>query len=125
MNAYLQGATLPVIRGHQVTQAELDAINKLSEPHLSSMEPIDLEMSPAQCRREARRRARQMLPEITAAAEKQVQAETIDGKPVAGMLLTTFFIMMVLPQLVCWIVEELIMWLIKRNWPTMNGPVES
>ena len=74
--------------------------------------------------REAKRRARLMSADVHKELSKQAAAQTVNGQPVAGCFLTVMFLTVILPSLITWVIEQLILWIIKKNWPASTAGVQ-
>lgn len=106
---------LPIIDGHQVTEAEFRAVTQLVNPYFIGMGPPNqlIKTSPGAARHEARRRSRAMLPNVLQALKPGV----VDGdKQVVGFFLTAIFLAYVLPALITWIIEKLLAWSWNHAW---------
>ena len=124
--ASISPSDLPVIHGHQVTQAELDAVTTTATPYFVGLGPIDNpeSLNDRQIQREAKRRARLMSADVHKELSKQAAAQTVNGQPVAGCFLTVMFLTVILPSLITWVIEQLILWIIKKNWPASTAGVQ-
>jgi hypothetical protein len=112
---------LPVIDGHQVTESELRAVTQLVTPYFIGMgppNPLIKQSGDKARRRDARRRANAILPDVL----KTLKPGVVDGdKQVVGFFLTAIFLTYVLPALITWIIERLITWSWDHAWSEVSA----